>query len=399
VQPSTALAPADFGSPLRRGRRGWSVVLLLLALDALAVLSLASRVADVSGPALGVLVAALLATTLLSVPAVAILRWLDRRAPNPWFVYALAFVGGGLLATLVAGDISALLFPWLGNWLGNVLAAPVVEEAAKALGLLALVLALRADFDNPRDGFVYGALVGLGFEWLEATIYLVQQYQTIGETIWVYQLVSRYALLGFGGQALFTGLAGTLLGFALIQRGRRRQIEFATFGYLLATLTHMAWNSLGVVGTAIFGGLLLLASSGGDPAALDIPAARLPVLVVWLATVLATLLVNLPAYVIVLVGLRRAEGWERHALRDELVDEVGTPTITAAEYALLERRPEPPRARLPRLLFRAQCRLARRKALRRGQGQPVDADPLVVAWRTELTDLRRALPPPEPVPT
>jgi len=31
---------------------------------------------------------------------------------------------------------------------------------------------LRAEFDNLRDGIVYGALVGLGFNWFETALYV-----------------------------------------------------------------------------------------------------------------------------------------------------------------------------------------------------------------------------------
>jgi RsiW-degrading membrane proteinase PrsW (M82 family) len=41
--------------------------------------------------------------------------------------------------------------------------APIVEELAKALGVLLIFWLLRPESDNMRDGIVYGALVGLGF--------------------------------------------------------------------------------------------------------------------------------------------------------------------------------------------------------------------------------------------
>jgi len=40
--------------------------------------------------------------------------------------------------------------------------APLVTEAAKALGII-LVLSLSRTFDSPTDGFVYGAAIGAGF--------------------------------------------------------------------------------------------------------------------------------------------------------------------------------------------------------------------------------------------
>src|SRR4029079_10200154 len=83
------------------------------------------------------------------------------------------------------------------------------------LGVLLLFWLLRPEFDNMRDGLVYGALVGLGFTWYEAALYVVNVYAKIGVAAYGLQLGARYALFGLGGHALFTGLFGASLGFAL----------------------------------------------------------------------------------------------------------------------------------------------------------------------------------------
>jgi protease PrsW len=64
--------------------------------------------------------------------------------------------------------------------LGAPLAAPLVEELTKALGVLLLFVFLRAEFDNMRDGFIYGALVGVGFNLVEAPLYVAQGYMAHG---------------------------------------------------------------------------------------------------------------------------------------------------------------------------------------------------------------------------
>ena len=58
--------------------------------------------------------------------------------------------------------------------------APIAEEIAKALGVVLIFWLLRAEFDNMRDGIVYGALVGLGFNWFEAALYVAQGYAEYG---------------------------------------------------------------------------------------------------------------------------------------------------------------------------------------------------------------------------
>ena len=59
-----------------------------------------------------------------------------------------------------------ILGPDAAAMLSAPISAPIVEEIAKALGVTLIFRLLRAEFDNMRDGIVYGALVGLGFNWL-----------------------------------------------------------------------------------------------------------------------------------------------------------------------------------------------------------------------------------------
>ena len=56
-----------------------------------------------------------------------------------------------------------------------VLVAPLVEESLKGLAVLLIMWLLRAEFDDVRDGIVYGALVGLGFSISEYGLYLARQ--------------------------------------------------------------------------------------------------------------------------------------------------------------------------------------------------------------------------------
>jgi len=60
---------------------------------------------------------------------------------------------------------------------------------------------LRAEFDNMRDGLVYGELVGLGFNWSEAALYV--GYAQSGVAPYGAQLGARF---GLGGHAMFTGI-------------------------------------------------------------------------------------------------------------------------------------------------------------------------------------------------
>jgi len=118
--------------------------------------------------------------------------------------------------------MAEILGPDAALMLAAPISAPIAEEIAKALGALAIFWLLRAEFDNMRDGIVYGALVGLGFNWFEAALYVAQGHAEYGVAPYGAQLGGRYALLGFGGHVLFTRSdARSARGRSQHQRGRR----------------------------------------------------------------------------------------------------------------------------------------------------------------------------------
>src|SRR5439155_1192866 len=184
---------------------------------------------------------ALCLSSLLATVPVAMLWFLDRRERETPWLFAVTFFWGACIATGLALPfntafarivdawvtknpmIEQVLGPDAGSMLAAPISAPIVEELTKALGVLAVFWLLRAEFDNMRDGFVYGALVGLGFTWFEAPLYVAQGYAEFGVAPWGMQLGWRYALFGFSGHAMFTGIFGALLG--LVFQTRRRWLR------------------------------------------------------------------------------------------------------------------------------------------------------------------------------
>ena len=94
------------------------------------------------------------------------------------------------------------------------IAGPLVEETAKGLGVLLLFWLFRSEFDNVRDGFIYGALVGIGFNLQETPFYITKGFISTGDIPLYYQIADRLAIFGFAGHPLFTGLFGMELGLA-----------------------------------------------------------------------------------------------------------------------------------------------------------------------------------------
>jgi RsiW-degrading membrane proteinase PrsW (M82 family) len=312
-----------------------AVLLVVLALAALIQLSiLASLPPDIAS----VFLSALTLSGLLAVVPLALLWFLDRREREGAWLFAAAFLWGGCIATALALPFNTAFFQFVDAWvarhpavtlvlgpdaammLAAPISAPVVEETAKALGVLLIFWLLRAEFDNMRDGFVYGAVVGVGFNWSEAALYVAQGYAQSGVAPYGQELGSRYALLGLGGHAMFTGMFGACLGLALQTNRRWLRILAPIVGIILAIAAHMLNNSLP----------LLAALAGGPPDAHE-AVADVGFLGAFLSSSLIQLVVFLPFLVIAGLALWRSGVWERRVIREELAGEVG-PAVSQDEY-------------------------------------------------------------------
>src|SRR5262249_40636788 len=235
------------------------------------------------------------------------LVWLlDRREREGAWLFAAAFLWGGCIATALALPFNTAFFQLIDAWVARhpavamvlgpdaammvagAVCAPVVEETAKALGVLLIFQLLRAEFDNMRDGFVYGAVVGVGFNWSESALYVAQGYVQSGVAPYSQELGSRYALLGLGGHAMFTGMFGACLGLALQTRRKWLRILAPIVGIILAITSHMLNNSLPLL-AALAG-----AAAGEEPPDGLEPVADVGFLGAFLSASLIQLVIFLP---------------------------------------------------------------------------------------------------------
>lgn len=399
--PLIARALAD--SPLRRRGAGCAFWLVMAVLLGLTLLSHAAL--WLSGPVAATLVFVGTATlaTLVSLPALWFLRLLDRLEEESRWLFGGTVLWGAVVSTGLSGLLNSLggaailarlqkVDPvdakQIAALLTAALVAPPVEEAAKGLALLVLVWVFRAEFDNLRDGLIYGALVGLGFNIAETALYVMQGYVETGVAPLGPQLAARFVFLGLNGHLVFSALFGAGIGLARQTARRWLRVVAPLTGYFLAMLAHALANSVGVIvfSLALTG---LGVDTAGDFAALPAPA-------VWAASAIADLLVDGWAYVILLVLLVLSARWQRAVIRLYLADEVGA-AVTPDEYASILRRipylgtHEVARREgaLGRRIFNAQAELAFRKWHLARARRDTAVDPLVVAWRQDIATLRQ----------
>lgn len=403
---SSRFDPLLLNSPLRRPAVAAVVCAALVLVIAWVAVTFVDFFSRLRPDIAVVFTAALAGATLLSIVPLVILWFLDRRERETPWLFAVAFLWGAFIATGLAlpfnnailGSVSAwvarnpivgeTLGPEAALLIGAPIAGPLVEEITKGLGLVALFVFLRAEFDNMRDGFVYGALIGLGFNWFEAPLYIAQTYAEFGTPGWGMQLGWRYALFGFSGHAMFTALFGAGLGLALQTRRVWLKVFAPIAGLVLAVAAH-AYNNVLPLLVAI-----AQYTAGEAPAEEKQPPPDIGLLDAWIAGSGAQLTLFLPFLLLSAIALWRSGVWERRVIREELAEEVGG-CVTPAEYDAIERdgafrtrRIDEVHPQLSAQLVHAQHELAFRKRRIRDAGGDPEADRLVVAWREEIRLLR-----------
>lgn len=257
-----------------------------------------------------------------------------RRIPLRYCLIAVAWggtfaitAGHQLLVTLHMGIVAfRQRHPDMAVGADMVLAAPLWEEIVKGLGVLALFVHLRHRYDSPVHGFVLGAMVGTGFNFMETGRFAMTNFNAAMVQVWVRQWVAGVTF----GHVLFTGIIGAAIALAYRQRRAFTGFVIATAGLGLAIAAHFVWNWTAVTSRqpvsftdATFGTVL------GHP--------------------LNYLILTGPFLLVLTVTLVLASKRERAELRAGLTAEVraGQIAVTEAEAAVLDR---PRLQRLHRLL-------------------------------------------------
>ena len=252
------------------------------------------------------LLAALVLSILMLVVVVALVWWLDRYDREPVHLIMAVFLWGASIAPALSVLSLSLLGPFVGDWMsfetaglvGLSLIGPVVEEIAKAGGLVLLV-AVSSRFDNPTDGVVYGTAVGLGFAVAENVLYALTMGTRLGSAESAVMLVVGRTVMSAGVHAVSSAAFGAFLGHAVLTRSRIGQGIRVAAGLAVAVAIHGGWN-------------LALTIAG--------PVGRDGSLRAWLLVLPAVYL----AYGIVLAASLASE---HRILKDQLLEEVEFGTV------------------------------------------------------------------------
>ena len=323
---------------------------------------------------------------IYAAPLVLLIYYLDLYEREPISVAIAAFLWGAFAATALALDaggwdevLANLTTPGFALRWGPSLTAPVVEEFLKGAGLVLLYLIVRDEVDDMMDGFVYGALCGLGFAVVEDVVYFMAGFGGTPSGV-LEGFYVRVVSSGLYGHVLYTGLVGMAIGLLVSRRDlmpMRDRVPLAAGIIVLAVLGHALWNAP----------VLALAPS---------PPVRGAA---WLLYPIDLAIKGLPLLLFVIVALRLARNRERRWLDGALAAEVGLGGVTADELAVL-RVPSRRRAAVRRM--RARAGDAAGRLLARLQREQIDLAmvasrvgtpdaPDLVAQREYCLSLRAAL--------
>ena len=345
------------------------------------------------------MLAGLAVSALLFLPTVLALLFFDRREREAKLLFwgvplAIIFFFGPVAArTLRLVSASTGLSDW--QFVG------FVEEPAKVLPLLLLLIFARPAVNGVRDGLIYGALGGLGFGILESAAYFaLVDYADLGWPALFTETISRASLLGTDIHVLFAATIGAAIGYGVSTRKRWLGVTVIAGVFLLVALTHgqqdHALGKMLGVGGSVVSGTLVAALAGMPLEQTDqLQGTPLGYLILSLGSTIAMIGINLINLVILFVALRKSGDTERRIVREQLRGEPEA-AITPEEYAGVEaerrlhlRMPPGYPKKLARKIRSLQNELAFRKDFVQRHGGDDASDPPAMVLR-QLIEAERA---------
>lgn len=233
-------------TPRQRGRTLLVVLVSIAAVVGLVAVGIfASGAGDLDGAQLAV------GYALVPLPVLWLVYWwLDRYEPEPRRYKIAAFVWGGVGAVAIALSVQLAVMA-IGDLPDEDMAAivaPLSEEPAKGLFLLATFVRWRRIIDGFLDGLVVAGLVGLGFAFVENIGYYAASYlgspdipvagaEGAAGTFFIRGIVTPFA------HPVFTSAFGIALGIAVLVRSRILKALIGIVGMTVSIGLHALWNS------------------------------------------------------------------------------------------------------------------------------------------------------------
>jgi len=178
---------------------------------------------------------------------------IDRWEPEPKRLLLFAFTWGAAVSiavTLLVQPFFALTYQFsdeadFQTYMATV-QAPVVEEFAKSLGLLLLLLMARRHFDGPVDGVVFAFTIAGGFAFTENILYFGRAIaESASPATDLAQIFLLRGVMSPFAHAIFTGTTGLIMGLAARRWHTGASVAAFVVGLLPAMFLHNRWNSMG----------------------------------------------------------------------------------------------------------------------------------------------------------
>jgi RsiW-degrading membrane proteinase PrsW (M82 family) len=387
-------------SPLRRPMNAALFAILLVFLLAIGAYNLLWPLYGGSPRMIQAFAIGSVIAIIATVPALILVWYLDQREHESPLLLAGAGVWGAVVGASMSLVFGNTLYAYMLNLAKQsggtifglsvetftaIFTTPAVEELVKGTAIVVLFWLLRADFDDVRDGLLYGAVVGLGFNAAQYTIFLLDQFAYGGTPPYLSLAALQFVFLGVNGHFIFSALLGAGFGLARQTHNPRLKWLAPLGGIALAILANILASTVGTkvineVVRAFTSERLLFAST--------------PPQIVWVATALGTLASQFWAFILLGYAVFRSELWEVETIRKYLFSEVNV-CVTPDEYVMIEQdRPfkgrhvpgYPPK--LAHAIMHAQNELAYRKWHVEEDDGRIEEDELVQAWRARISQLR-----------
>lgn len=204
----------------------------------------------------------LVLSTVVTLPIVAVLLWLDRRRRERPRLLASAFAWGATIAAFCSiwsqqwlhSLVDATMGTQVGEWVRPLVITPVTEEVLKGLFLLWLLVHRRREITGVLDAVVLAGLAGAGFSFTENSLYFGRAVMdaagaaasddTAIITLGVL-LLMRVGMVPFF-HPLMVALTGIGVGIAASARRRAGRTLPVVAGLFVAVALHGVWDWAGL---------------------------------------------------------------------------------------------------------------------------------------------------------